>query len=118
MVRNYPDELECDMAQFYGIHDYKNFKLSHISVLACGLPEQSRIIKKLTDKPYETDTYLLAHIVDRLSLIWWSKTTDAQENINRPKMMINMLNNVSEPTVYESMTIEDYEKTRAEIMGS
>lgn len=118
MVQNYPNELECDMAQFYGIHDYRNFKLGHISILACGLPEQSRIVKKVTDKPYETDTYLLAHIVDRLSLIWWSKTEDAMENMNRPKMMINVLNQVSEPNEYESMTIDEFEKTRAEIMRS
>lgn len=118
MVKNYPDELECDMAQYYGIHDYKNFKLGHISILACGLPEQSRIVKKLLDKPYGTDTYLLAHIVDRLSLIWWSKTKDAEDDINRPEMMINLLNHISEPKEYESMTIEEYEKTRAEIMRS
>lgn len=118
MVQNYPNELECDMAEFYGIHDYKNFKLRHIAVLACGLGEKSRIKKQLNDRPYETDTYLLAHIVDRLSLIWWSKTVDAQENMNYPKMMINILNNIQEPSEYESMTIEEYEQTRAAIIRS
>lgn len=118
MTYNYPEELECDMAQFYGIHDYRDFKLGHISVLACGLPEESRVIRKMTNHPYSVNTYLLAHMVDRLSLIWWSKTVDAENNINRPRMMIDLLNGVEEVREFESMTIEEYEQTRAEIMRS
>lgn len=114
MIKNYSDELQCDMAQFYGIHNYRDFKLSHIAILACGLPEEARVIRKLEQMEYDTKTILLAQIVDRLSLIWWSKTTDAQDGVNRPVMMVDILNKTAEPMEFESVTVEEFNQIREE----
>ena len=37
------------------------------------------------------DTLLLAAIVDRLSLLWWAKTKDAESGRNKPKSIFEQL---------------------------
>lgn len=58
--------LICDLAEFYGIFDYKKYPVNLIGTLAYGLRENSRIKLKLCDQPVNNDTLLLAHIADRL----------------------------------------------------
>ena len=58
--------LICDLAEVYGIFDYKKYPVNLIGMLAYGLRENSRIKLKLCDQPVNNDTLLLAHIADRL----------------------------------------------------
>lgn len=78
------DALICDLAQTYHIHDMMAYPLSHIAILACGLPENSRVMKKLAGVPVDINTSLLAGIFDRCSYLLWAKTKNAEKNRNRP----------------------------------
>lgn len=106
----------CDLAEFYNIYDYKSFSVEYIATLCIGFPSNARTIKKINNG-YSTEELLLANIVDRLSLIWWSKTEDGQNNVNRPKLLIgSYAENKSDNA---SMTFEsgdDYEEMRQEII--
>lgn len=61
--------LICDLAEVYGIFDYKKYPVNLIGTLAYGLRENSRIKLKLCDQPVNNDTLLLAHIADRLGAL-------------------------------------------------
>lgn len=49
------------------------------------------MVRFLSNTKYSTSTMLMASAVDRLSLLWWSKTKDGHNNQNRPKMFVEML---------------------------
>lgn len=61
--------LICDLAEVYGIFDYKKYPVTLIGTLAYGLREDSRIKLKISDQPVSNDTLLLAHIADRLGVM-------------------------------------------------
>ena len=63
--------LICDLAETYGIYDYKAMKPSLVATLAVGLPASSRIVRKESGIDLTTDQILLALIEDSLNgLIW------------------------------------------------
>lgn len=58
------DALICDFAQYYHIYDLSPVRISTAAVLACGLPAESRTIRKLSGQKLTLDTYLRAGILD------------------------------------------------------
>lgn len=118
------DALICDFAEAYRIYDYKSLPLKTVATLACGLGDNSRIYRKMTDCEYSLDTLLLARIYDALQIILYSKTKDAQKGINKPEMMLDRLLGKTNDTSGEYMefdTMEQFEefmkKKRGELYG-
>lgn len=73
---------------------------------------------KLSNQSVPLETMLLASIVDRVSLILWSKTKDGEKNRNKPKSLVDVLNKpVREKEERVFVTGEDFEKTRAKILA-
>ncbi len=65
----------------------------------------------------ELNTLLLASIVDRLSLLVWAKTKDAEKNKNKPKSLVEELNNLKIKEEYISCKSgKEFEKKRKEII--
>lgn len=91
MISANRDALLCDMAETYGIYDFRALPVPVLATLAVGLREDSRIKMYMNGTKITRNETLLAAAVDRLSLLWWSKTEDARTNSNRPKSMISML---------------------------
>lgn len=58
--------LICDMAQFYHIYDIETYSIQYMALLACGLPADSRTIRKLTGQKLTLEQYLMAGILDSL----------------------------------------------------
>lgn len=79
------DALICDMAQYYGIHDMSQYRISYIAILACGLPAEARSIRIMTDQKFDIDTYLLGAVADGINTWIWMNTKDGRDGINRPK---------------------------------
>lgn len=100
------DALLCDMAETYGIYDLRALPVSTLATLAVGLRDDSRIKMKMHGARITRTETLLAAAVDRLSMLWWAKTEDGQNNTNRPKSMLSILN--GEPQKQES-NIESFE---------
>jgi hypothetical protein len=96
MIRFDHDALICDMAETYHIYDLRALPLSTVAVLAVGLRENSRIKMKLSGMQATVEQMLGAMAVDRLSLLWWAKTTDGANNRNRPKMISDIFTGKAE----------------------
>lgn len=110
--------LICDLAETYGILDYKVLPVETLAALSVGLRENSRIKMKLSGAKVKPDFLLLAAAVDRLSLLVWSKTKDAEKGRKRPKSLVEVLNGKKkEIDVMAFNTAEEWERAKAKIIG-
>ena len=118
MVATDENALICDFAETYQILDYKGLPLRLAAVLASGLRDESRIKMKLSGSHIDKTTALLAAAVDRLSMLVWAKTKDAEHNRNRPKSMLAMLLKTDGPKedLETFDTAEDFEAARKRII--
>ena len=91
IVQKYETELICDFAETYHILDWRTLPLNTAAALSVGLRENSRVKMKIAGVDAGQDTLLLAAIVDRLSLLWWAKTKDAESGRNKPKSIFEQL---------------------------
>lgn len=114
MIKLDEDALICDLAEVYHIFDYKQLPAYRVAVFSLGLSDSSRIKLKLTDRTVDFETMLLAGIFDKVSMLFWSKTKDAEKNKNRPTSVVEMLNgkqeNQSKVVSFESG--KDFEANR------
>lgn len=75
----------------YGVYDWHSLPLKTVATLAAGLPEDSRSVRAATGQAVDLKTMLLAAITDRLSILIWQQTKDAQKGKNKPKMVLDSL---------------------------
>lgn len=61
--------LICDLAEVYNIYDYRSFCPSYIATLVAGLRDTSRLVQESCDVHSSQSNLLLAHVVDKLSII-------------------------------------------------
>ena len=85
------DALACDFAEVYHLFDYRRLPLRTAAVFAQGLPEDARIMRRLTGAKTGRDTLLLAAIADRLALIAWMLSEDGKKNRNRPRPILDAI---------------------------
>lgn len=112
--------LECDLAETYHIFDIYGLPLRKVALFSYGLRENSRIKMKMSGELYLFETMLLAGILDKLSLLLWSKTDDAQRGRNKPESILSKLLGTSTQENREYMTfdsIEDFERMRNQILN-
>lgn len=115
MIRMDEDALICDFAETYHIYDYKRLPLSTAAALAVGLRDNSRIKMKLSGAVVDTDTQLMAAAVDRLSLLVWAQTKDAEKGMNRPPSILEAFTRrETDTTAYESG--EDFMAARERLL--
>lgn len=111
--------LECDLAETYQIYDIQELPLLKVALFSYGLRANSRIKLKMSGEEHSLETLLLAGIMDRLSLLWWSKTDDGMHGINKPNMVLPTLLGVEQTSnkthlVFDSG--EAFENARREIL--
>lgn len=112
MIKLDEEALICDLAETYNILDYKKLALNKLAILACGLRNDSRIKLKMSKNILSPNQLLLAGIQDRLSLLVYSKTKDAEKGINYPKLILDILEN----NISGFSSGEDFMKERERIM--
>ncbi len=72
---------------------------------------------KMNDEQIEINTTLLAGIVDRLSLLVWTKTKDAEKGRNKPKSLISEIYPNKVKDKYERyISGKDFEEARNKIL--
>lgn len=74
------DALICDLAETYGIFDYRALPVQLLATLAAGLREDSRIKIRLSGCKAPRSELLLAAAVDRLSLLVWFLSKEGTEH--------------------------------------
>src|SRR5690606_39631099 len=83
--------LMCDLAETYGIYNYRQLPPTLVAVFSLGLRENSRIKMKLSGQTVPFETMLLAGIYDRLSMLVWFQTKDGHKGRNRPTSLTSLL---------------------------
>ncbi|WP_077391700.1 DUF5361 domain-containing protein [Mobilibacterium timonense] len=115
MIAKDRDALICDLAETYQIYDYKQVPVSTLATLAVGLRDTSRIKLKMAGMNYSLETLLLAAAVDRLSLLLWSRTKNAERGKNAPQQILSLLTSGSrKPKGFSSPA--DFWNTRERII--
>lgn len=115
------DALVCDLAETYGVFDYRALPVSLLATLAAGLREDSRIKMRLSGSKVPRRDILLAAAVDRLSLLVWGMTEDAQKGRNRPDSLLDALMGVEQEKengdVMSFDSADDFEAAWTSITG-
>lgn len=107
------------MVQFYGLLDYKRLPIRTQAVLALGLPEDSRVMRKISGQKVSTDTILLAGILDQLRLQAWSRSKGSKNRQGKPKSIVQALlegNEKKETDVIAFRSGADFERYRERLM--
>ena len=91
MIKIDENALICDLAETYHIYNYRQLPPSQVAIFAIGLRDDSRIKIKLSGAKVQPDILLLAGIIDRLNLLLWTKTKDAEKGLNKPKPILSDL---------------------------
>lgn len=112
-----PDELVCDMAETYGIYNWRALPLATAATLAQGLPPTSRTARKITGaKCTDVREILLAVVADRIGHLIWMISDDGRSGANHPPSLLEKLTGSEEIQVgYESA--EDFDAAWAAITG-
>ena len=89
-----------------------------VAILAIGLPDSSRIKRRITNRKLSLEQTLLASILDSTNVLIWTKTKDAAKGRNRPNSILKVLENTQTEKEFKVFTsIEEFERKRAELIG-
>lgn len=91
MIATDEDALICDLAETYGIFNYRSLPVELAATFAVGLKADSRIMMKLNNEKVPLNTVLLAGILDRLTWLAWAKTEDGKKGRNKPQEIVKKL---------------------------
>lgn len=117
MLKTDEDAVICDLAETYLIYNYKELPPVTVALFCDGLRDDSRIKLKMSGQRVSMDTLLLASIVDRLSILVWSKTKDGQKGRNQPKSIVDSINKpIREKEGMSFNTGEEFEKMKLKIL--
>lgn len=119
MLGRHREALECDLAETYHVLDLYALPARKLAVLATGLRENSRVMMALGGRRATTGEMLDAAMLDRLSLLVWAKTKDAQKGRNRPDSVLEKLlgeRKTEKLEIYAASDAEDFEARRRAIM--
>lgn len=114
------DNLICDLAETYGVLNYRALPVSLLATLSAGLRENSRCRMALSKMKVTTDTFLLAAAVDKLALLVWSKSEDARRGRNRPQSLVRAIMGEAPREHSDILSFdsgEDFEAARARILN-
>lgn len=118
MIATDEDSLICDLAQYYHVFDYSSMTVEFVATLAAGLPEDSRIMRKLYNQNISKSELMLAAIYDDLNFYLYSMASNAKHGINRPASIVEKWLNITEQK--ENMafdSVNSYEKAKQRILG-
>lgn len=109
--------LRCDFMEFYHVFDYRALPARQAALFACGLPERSRIIRKLAGVAAPTETILLAIIADALRILIWQNTEDGHKGRKPPKLITASLSDKKDREKIGFESFEEFDAWRASMMG-
>lgn len=88
-----------------------------VAVFSYGLRDDSRIKMSIRKQSAPLDTILLAGLSDRLALLLWTKTKDAEHGRNRPDSILESLANVKkESSQLTFASGEEFEQMRRKLL--
>lgn len=117
MIATDETALICDLAETYGIHDYRQLPLETVAAFSVGLNDDSRSKMRLSGQRIPIDRMLQAGVLDRLSILIWQQTKDGQKGKNQPKSLMELLlNGPKEREEVAFSSGEDFERMRQQLL--
>ena len=111
------DLLICDLAETYGIYDYRSLPVKTVAALSVGLKDDSRIKMKMAGMKIDFNTMLLAKICDDLNLLVWIQTKDGQKNRNQPiSILAKLLNGDEKSDLVGFESADEFEAEREKLL--
>lgn len=107
------DAVICDLAETYGVFDFRALPLSTVATLAFGLRENSRIKSKIAGYKVGLDTILAVKTVDILENLRWMRTEDGHNGKNPPKMLLPAYIEHRKAKKGRFVSPDDFEQARA-----
>ena len=118
MIAADEDALICDLAETYGIFNYRALPVKLLATLSSGLREDSRIRMRLNDQLLNTETMLFMSAVDSLKLLVWMNSKDGANNTNRPKSLLaELIGEKTSKDVKSFESGEEFEWERKRLLG-
>lgn len=106
------DEIICDLAETYHVLNYQELPPDLVATLVIGLPDSSRIKRKLSNKTITLDQELLAIIIDLISIYMWGRS--GRKGAKPPSIYKTLTRDNKDKDELEAFdSIEDYEAWRA-----
>lgn len=90
-MARHPDELVCDLAQYYHIYDMTALPPDQVAVLTLGLEDRSRTKKALAGLKADPEIVLLSGILDGVAWLRWAQTKDAARGKGAPEPLTPIL---------------------------
>ena len=84
MARHLNNELVCDMAETYGVFDWRALPARLAATLAAGLRDDSRVKLAAAGSKVSPQLLVAALAADSLRLLVWQNTKDGQHGRNAP----------------------------------
>lgn len=113
------DDLICDLAETYHIHDYRALSPRVIAPLACGLRPNSRTMMRESGLRLTYEQSIIAMIYDQLNLLRWSRTKAAAKGAAPPESLYAKLTGREEDNGEDCAAFTDgesYEAARQRIL--
>lgn len=85
------DKLICDLAETYGIYEYRAHSPLYIGTLAAGLRDDSRIKMQMSGEKITISQLLAALTVDKLANLVWMQSKDGVKGRNKPASVVEQL---------------------------
>lgn len=83
--------MVCDLAETYGVLDYRKVPTRTLGALVVGLGSESRLGRELAGIKASPDHILLGRIYDAVNILLYSYTKDAKTGRNRPESYVERL---------------------------
>lgn len=113
IINDSEDLMICDLAETYGILDYHQLKPDILAVLVMGLPQDSRIMRKITKAKLGYLDSVLALIFDALQVIAYNQ--GHKKGSKRPESLYKKLTTEEKKDEYMTFSSpESYERWRKE----
>lgn len=119
MIATDEDSLICDLAQYYHVFDYRSMTVESVATLSAGLPEDSRIMRKMSNQNISKTELVLAAIYDDFNYFLYSLTPDGKKGIGKPVSIVEKWMNINddEQQIMAFDSVNSYEKAKQRILG-
>ena len=112
IIARHEDLMICDLAETYGILDYRRLPPRMVATLVSGLRDTSRLVMEHSGSQANTEYVLLAYIADKIANLVWMFSDDGRAGKNAPERILPIITGQKKPEERVSgyRTPEEFER--------
>lgn len=104
MVAEDESAIICDFLEYYHISDYKSLPLQTAATAACGLPAESRTVKRISGRQYTSSELLQIMLIDEIRTLQYIfvKAHSGKKRVTPPSSLMDKLLKRETPSEVEA----------------